>query len=218
MELGENNLSYKIKWLWKIVRHGSFLLGVRNRIAHVGIDFMPYYWLKEETKPILPPKIKDNGEDYSISYFGEDEIEIIQKRIKGIGHKNLLRNLEDGQMCVGIKKDKDIAAYMFIQTGNINFRGKTFQLRPNEAYLKDMYTFESYRGKNIAPYLRYNAYSLLREKGIDTKYSISEAFNRPTIRFKKKLNSEHLELYLSIKLFKRYQWTIKLRGLTDSNK
>lgn len=212
METGKNTLPDKINWAWKIVKHGGLLLGVRNRLAGVGLDFMPYYWVKEEVTPITPPKIKDNPEGYAVSYFGYSEIDIIQQRIRGIGHKNLKKNLENGQTCIGIKRYDDIVAYMFIQNNDLNFRGKSFELKSNEGYLKDMYTFESYRGKNMAPYLRYQGYCLLKEKGIDTKYSISEYFNKPTIRFKKKLNSIHLALYLSIKLFKRYQWTIKLRN------
>lgn len=212
METGKNSLSDKINWVWKIIKHGGLLLGVRNRLAGFGFDFMPYYWVKEEVAPITPPKIKDNPEDYVVSYFGYPEIDIIQQRILGIGHKNFKKNLESGQTCIGIKRHDDIVAYMFIQNKDLNFRGKSFELKPNEVYLKDMYTFESYRGKNMAPYLRYQSYCLLKEKGIDTKYSVSEYFNKPTIRFKKKLNSIHLALYLSIKLFKRYQWTIQLRN------
>lgn len=212
METGKNTFSYKISWFWKIVKHGSFFLGVRNRLASLGLDFMPYYLVLEEFTPIALPKIRGDQLDFMISYFGEQEMDIIQKSIKGIAHKNLKKNLEDGQTCIGMKNNTAIVAYMFIKTGDINFRGRTFQLKANEAYLKDMYTFESFRGKNIAPYLRFKSYELLKERGIDIKYSISEYFNRPTIKFKKKLNSKHLALYLSVILFRKSKWNFKLKS------
>ncbi len=217
MELGnKNGLSYRIKWLWQIIKHGAFLLGVRNRLARIGLDFMPYYWVIEEAEPITPPVLRDNNpKDYEMSYFGSEELNIVHSKISGIGHKNLHQNIKDGQICVGLKKNDDIVAYMFIQTESFTFRGKTFHLSSDEAYLKDMYTFEEYRGKNIAPYLRYKTYLILKEKGINRKYSISEYFNKPTIRFKKKLNSQHLALFLSIRLFNRFTWNIRLKDFSQ---
>ena len=215
METKENNITYRIKWFWRIVKHGLFLHGLRNRLARIGIDIMPYYWVQEETNPMVPPKIRDDSANqYSVSYFNEEDLEQIKTTIKGIEHKDLLKNLRDGQICVGIKKNLEIVAFMFIQQENVSFRGRNIPLKANEAYLKDMYTFEDFRGKNIAPYLRFQCYELLRERGIDTKYSISEYFNKSTFKFKKKLNSELLSLHLSIILFNKKRWNFKIKDFT----
>jgi hypothetical protein len=95
---------------------------------------------------------------------------------------------------------------MFIKCKPFTFIKHFFELKPTESYLNSIYTFEAYRGKNLAPYLRYHSYKLLEEKGITTYLSVSEYFNKSTIRFKKKLNSKPAKLYLSLVLFKR--WTM----------
>ncbi len=211
MELKNKNRFYKIFWMWNILRNGLFLHGLRNRLARIGLDFMPYYWVQEGVGEFEAPKIRGEALGYSISYFGEEELIQIKSSISGIAHKNLLKYLDEGQTCVGLKHDEHIAAYMFIKQKDYFFRGKTFNFKDNEAYMHSMYTFESYRGKNLAPYLRYHCYRLAKEQGVDTTYSISEYFNKSTIKFKNKLNSKHLYLYLSIVLFKRYNWNFTIR-------
>ncbi len=84
-------------------------------------------------------------------------------------------------------------------------------MKPTESYLHSMYTFEAYRGKNIAPYLRYHSYKLLEEKGITTYLSVSEYFNKSTIKFKKKLKPEPVRLYLSLVLFKKWTMNFTLK-------
>ena len=42
------------------------MLGIKNRLARIGLDFMPYYWVEEETTPcpeILP---RESPEAFSI--------------------------------------------------------------------------------------------------------------------------------------------------------
>lgn len=146
-----------------------------------------------------------------MSFLGEEELIQIKNSISGIAHKNLLKYFDEGQICVGLKHNNDIAAYMFIRQKDYYFRRRKFNLYDNEAYMHSIYTFESYRGKNLAPYLRYHCYKLAKEQAMDTTYSISEYFNRSTIKFKKKLNSKHLTLFLSIVLFKKYYWNFTLR-------
>jgi hypothetical protein len=74
-----------------------------------------------------------------------------------------------------------------------------------------MYTFEAYRGKNLAPYLRYHSYKLLEDQGIDKLYSISAYFNKSSLKFKQKLNAQHLQLLLHVGLFKRFHWNYTLK-------
>ncbi len=203
MELNNKTRFYRLHWLWNILRHGLFFHGLRNRMAILGFDFMPYYWMLEGAEPVEPPKIRGDASGYDISYFGESELTYAQNNIIGIGHKDLLKDLRNGKICIGLKCNDEIAAYMFIQRGNFVFRGRKFELKDNEAYMCDMYTFESYRGKNIAPYLRYHAYNLVKDLGIEKNYSISEYFNKSTIKFKSKLKAKPVKLFLSVILFKK---------------
>jgi hypothetical protein len=206
MEGGKGGFSYRIKWISNIIKHGLFWHGVRNNLAKIGLDFMPYYWVKEATSPITPPQIRGEDNGFEISTFGELEINHIKSTIIGIEQKDLLADLKNGEICIGLKNKGEIAAYMFIKRKPFTFRKRFFDLKSTESYLHSMYTFENYRGKNLAPYLRYHSYKVLEEKGVTDYLSVSEYFNKSTIKFKKKLNSKPVKLFLSLVLFKR--WTI----------
>jgi ribosomal protein S18 acetylase RimI-like enzyme len=84
----------------------------------------------------------------------------------------------------------------------LRYKATLINLKNNEAYLWNMYTKESYRGRNLAPYLRYKSYEMLKEMGRDVIYSISDSFNTPAIKFKEKLNAEEVKHILYVKLFK----------------
>jgi len=211
MELGKETKFYKIKWFWNIIKNGLFFHGVRNQMAKFGIDIMPYYWVQEATEHIKSIEIKGGSDNYKVSFFDEDDIKIIKNSIIGIDHKDLINDFRNGQLCVGIKHFEKIAAYMFIKRKDFSFRKKTFIIKENESYMHSMYTFEEYRGKRLAPFLRYKCYELMKEKGVDINYSVTEYFNKSTIKFKQKLNSKHLQLYVSIILFKKITWNLTLR-------
>lgn len=212
MEGDKRGLAYRIQWFFNIIKHGLFLHGVRNNLAKIGLDFMPYYWVKEATSPITPPKIRGEAIDLELSTFGESEINHIKNTIIGIEQKDLFADLKNGEICIGLKHNDQIAAYMFIKRKPFIFRKRQFNLEPNESYLHSIYTFEAYRGKNLAPYLRYQSYKYLEKENINSFYSVSEYFNKSTIKFKKKLNSKPVKLYLSLVLFKRWTFNFTLKS------
>ena len=215
MEGDKKGLSYRFKWISNIIKHGLFWHGVRNNLAKLGLDFMPYYWVKEATSIIItPPQIRGEDKDFKVSIFGKAEVNYVKSTIIGIEQKDLLANLKNGEICIGLKNKGQIAAYMFIKCKPFTFRKRFFDLKSNESYLHSMYTFEAYRGKNLAPYLRYHSYKLLEEKGVRTYYSVSEYFNKSTIKFKKKLNSKPVKLYLSLVIFKKYTLNFTLKSFS----
>lgn len=211
MEGDKKGLSYRLKWMSNILKHGLFWHGVRNNIARIGLDIMPYYWVKEATQPINPPQIRGENKNFEVSIFGEEEINYIKNTIIGIEEKDLLADLKNGEQCIGLKNDGTIAAYMFIKRKPFYFRKRLFDLSSDESYLHSMYTFETYRGKNLAPYLRYHSYKLLKDQGVTKYYSVSEYFNKSTIKFKEKLNSEPIKLYLSMRFFKKWILNLTLK-------
>lgn len=200
------------KKLQNVIRHGLFLLFLRNQLARIGLDIKPYYWVQEEVEKCKKPIIKGDSSEFILKYFGPEEIKIIGNRPPGTGEKELLKLLDKGNLCIGLIHNSEICAYTFIEFNDFIFHHKTFKLEDNEAYLFGMWTSHLYRGKNLAAYLRYQNYKLLQKQGIDIKYSITEYFNKSSIKFKRKLNSRHLQLYLSIKLFKKYYWNFLLKN------
>lgn len=200
-----------LKRFLNIFKNGLLLFGIRNRLALLGIDIRPYYWVQEETKKCTEPIIKGNSNEYSFRYLNSDEVTLIAGNVPRILRNELIRGFNNGQTCLGLIHKNNIAAFMLIELNEVVFNKRTFKLKDNEAYLLNMWTFHSYRGKNLAPYLRYQSYQMLKEQGRVIKYSITEYFNKSSIKFKKKLNSKHHKLYLSIVLFKKYYWNFTLK-------
>jgi hypothetical protein len=123
--------------------------------------------------------------------------------------------MENGQQCIGLRHiDGKIAVYMMIETKAYNYKQRSITLNDNEAYLLGMYTFEDFRGMNLAPYLRYKSYKLLQEEGRDRLYSITAYFNQSSLRFKKKLGARHLNLKMYIGLFNKLEWNFVIKKYT----
>lgn len=211
MEVIKKPKTSRIKRFWNIVRHGLFLYGVTNRLEHIGINIYPYYWVQEGISGYDPPEIKGNKSEYSIKYLNLEEVTQIIGSVPGFNKQEILDDFNKGQLCVGLMHLKECAAFMFIELNDFIIKKRTFKLADNEAYLLNMWTFDAYRGMNLAPYLRYQCYLLLNDIGRDTTFSNSAYFNKSSIKFKKKLDAKHLKLYMYLGLFKKYHWNFLLK-------
>ena len=132
--------------------------------------------------------------------------------MKGISDEELTALLEAGAKCIAIKDKREIVAFMWISFDVVSIYSIDMKLKNDEAYLWSMYTVESHRGKNLAPYLRYKSYEILKDLGRVRLYSVSVFFNSPAVRFKEKLNAKKLKLILFIKIFNRFQWRFTLKS------
>lgn len=223
MEKGKGRF-YRLKWFWNILQNGLFWFGLRNRLANIGLDFDPYYWELEGLGMADPPEIKGDPNHFNLEYLSLEDIRELSENIYGLNRELLLSGMENGQKCIGLRHaGGNIAAYMMIETGAYNYKKRCITLKPNEAYLLGMYTFEDFRGMNLAPYLRYKSYKLLKDEGRDRLYSITAYFNKSSLKFKRKLGARHLSLHLYIGLFnrlernfviKRYRETLQNRNDT----
>jgi hypothetical protein len=205
---------YNVKLIWQLIKHGLILQGIRYAFAKIGLDIMPYYWVKEEAILSKKPLIRADSQDFNFISLNSEDIKLILDKSDSINEKKILQSLENGQECVGLKFGNQIAAYMFIELNDFIFKNRAFKIKKNEAYLLNMFTFESFRGKNLAPYLRYCCYRYLENRNITVKYSVSNYFNKSAIKFKKKLNSKHLKLFVNIELFKKFRWHFLLKRYT----
>lgn len=204
MAVSQKKNGSRFKQLRDKFRHGLLLHGIKNKLADLGITIDPFYWVQEGLGELAEPKIKGDASGYSVSYFGPEEIKVIDQDRKSGEYESILQDLQRGQLCIGLKHNGQPVAQMLVHLKDLEFGRKTIPLAKNEAYLINMYTIKSYRGKGLAPFLRYHSYQLLKERGIDTWFSVSEAFNKATIRFKQKLNSKHLQLWVHINLFGKF--------------
>jgi hypothetical protein len=124
----------------------------------------------------------------------------------------LVKRLSEGCLCIGIKHYDEIAAYMWCNLRECDSLVMKFNLKADEAYLKDARTFSSYKGKSLAPYLRTELYKHLRQMGRTKFISLTSYFNTSAQRFKKKLNAKPQKLYVWFKFFMKYEWAIPLKN------
>ena len=204
--------SSKLQLVQKKWKHGMLLHAFKNKLKDIGLNINPFYYVQEGLGDLQEPKIKGNPSEYTVSYFGPEEIKIINEDRNNGPLEEMLRNLEEGQLCIGLKHKGRPVAQMLAKPGLIQFGNKHIHLESHEIFLSNMYTIKAYRGKRLAPFLRYHSFLFLREQGFTQWYSISEAFNKATIRFKQKLNSEHKALWLELGFFNRKSWFLKLRN------
>ncbi|MEO0570938.1 MAG: hypothetical protein AAF039_04480 [Bacteroidota bacterium] len=202
MDSKESSRFYKFKLLFIRIRHGLFLFTLRNVTSRFGLDLSPYYWVQEDFNTYKAPSIVDNKETYKLSILSEVDL----KSLIGVSLSPY-----EGTTIIGLKHNDQIAALHCVEHRDFVFKGKETKLKNNEVYLLNMYTFQNYRGKNLAPYLRHMTYQLLKEEGVDTFYSISDYFNTSTHKFKRKLGAKPVRLYLAIVLFKKYHKTFLLK-------
>ncbi len=86
-----------------------------------------------------------------------------------------------------------------------------FPLKNDEAYLFRARTMNAYRGKNLAPFLRYELYKKFAEMGYNQFYSITEYFNAPAAKFKKKLNAQNIKLCFYLGLFHKRLFNVTIK-------
>lgn len=187
------------------IRYGLTLQGIRNLLFKIGIEFSPYYLFQEGINVTEIPEIKGMDTDYSCELLKPEDMKTIGAiNYAGFSEEKLLALLKNGELCLGIKHNNEIAAFMWVNFTELKYKSTSIQLKGDEAYLWFMYTRESYRGKNLAPYLRYKSYEMLKEMGRDKLYSVSDYFNSPAVAFKKKLNAKKLKLILFVQFFNKF--------------
>ncbi|WP_149302989.1 hypothetical protein [Pareuzebyella sediminis] len=183
---------------------------MRNFLTRFGLDIAPYYWFKEEKNNGEPPKIKEGLENYTIALIPPSEVSVMDG-VMGLSTSFLIKNMERGQVCIGLRVADRIATLLFIDPNDFTFKHRNFHIEDGSGYLLNLYTFEDYRGNNLAAYLRYNCYDVLKHLNITTIYSITSYFNRSSIRVNEKINAKKLKLYLHIGLFKKWHWNFLLK-------
>jgi len=194
------------------LKYGLILQALFSKLDRIGIDISLFYLFREGSVPAVIPDLKNDTGEYIFEILDSTEMHVVASVTDGFTIETLLDILRSGDKCVGLKHHDEIAAFMWISFKEFTMKSKIIRLNPNEAYLWHMFTMESHRGKNLAPFLRYKSYELLKEMGYTVLYSISDYFNSPAVRFKMKLNARVLKLVLFIDLFKKVHWSFTLRS------
>jgi hypothetical protein len=201
-------LSYKI-------RYKSLVRLFHDVLMKLGIKISFFYLVEEALRNDNPEFELNKFPGYTVEYLGEDDLRLIGSlKERPYPIEKFLQKLKNGCKCLGVKKDNNLVAFTWFDINNCIYEGYPFALKENEAYLFDAYTLIEYRGKKIAPFIRYQCYKELNRLGKTTFYSISEVLNKQSINFKKKLDAKFILLGLYIRLFNKIKLSIPLRNLT----
>ncbi|MHC4843946.1 MAG: GNAT family N-acetyltransferase [Planctomycetota bacterium] len=153
-------------------------------------------------------------DQYEVNFLGYEDMKEIETLSRGdwSSEERLLGRFNDGEKCFGAKYQGKIAAFTWSNFESCHDKRYKFPLRDDEAYLWDAFTIPSFRGKGIAPYLRFKFYEELQKLGRNTFYSITLCSNKSALRFKKKLNAKPLILAIHVRLLKKWSWSWKIKN------
>ena len=195
------------------IKYNSLLRILHDGLLKVGIQISFFYLVEERLYKEIPKFELDQFPGYHLVFLEENDItELCSIPERTISKEKLLRLMKKGCTCLCLKKENDLVAFTWVNPDECTYGTYKLSLKENEAYLFDSYTLIKYRGNNLAPFIRYQCYKELNKKGKNILYSISEAVNKQSINFKKKLGARFVLLGLRISLFKKlnYSRTLKI--------
>ena len=178
------------------------------------IQVIPYYIYDEFYSDQNILKVPFEKEDSEISILTHEDMYRLGNHLESdVTAEESIAWLDAGRICLAFKYKGEIAAYSWCDLNFLNYKGRTVALKPNEAYLFNARTYKSFRGKNIAPYVRNELFKLLKQRGINRFLSITLWSNTASIRFKQKLGGRPTQLFLYVGLFRKFHLHFRLRNM-----
>ena len=206
---------YKLHLIRHRIKHGLILHSFFNLLLRVGISINPY-WIDEEGLHLCEePEIRDDPALYNTGPVDKKVVLELYQNLRW-NTEELMDRLQSDYQAVGLFRQDALAAFMLMRYHSFTYRGNRIDLSKDEAYLENMYTYEDYRGRSLAPYLRYQGYKKLADEGKIRCYSITQYFNKSSQKFKAKLNARHSEFWLHIGLFGKYKRNFLLKKYPSS--
>jgi hypothetical protein len=179
-----------------------FLLSVSHLLEIMGLKIVPFYITRESLNDKVELNLEPKIKPITYGFLTPSEVKDLYSDEE---LKNVVKEadtwLGSGCLCFALKHNQEYAAYMWCNLRECNSDFSPFPLKPGEAYLFRARTMSAYRGRNLAPFLRYELYKKLIEKGYTTFYSITEYLNAPSVSFKRKLKAQHIKLCFYVGLF-----------------
>lgn len=186
------------------LRHGLVLQSLLNLVARVGVEITPYY-LVEESLDWLPAGLPAaEVPDLVMRRLAVADVPALAAMPDGgLTEAEARERLERGVWGLGAWSGGELVAFVWAHLEQLDFAPCRRPLAPDEAYLCGARTRRSYRGRNLSPALRCELYRRLAAEGRTRLLSVSYAFNRPAVRFKRKLGARFSRLYLCTSLWGR---------------
>ncbi len=192
-------------------KYKKVLLNVTYVLGKVGITISPYYFYLEEADNRINIKLSPALDSTVSGFLSPADLEKVYHHPETQGYAALEKVFKDDKhFCFALKQGDEVMSFTWCDMDKIRWV-KSIDLKPDEAYMFNAYTYKKYRGMNIAPYLRFYLYKYLKELGRTKIYSYTEYFNTPAVNYKKKLKAKPLKLGLYIRLFSKIKWDLTLK-------
>jgi hypothetical protein len=196
------------------LRHRTALMWLTDRLMALGFTVKLSYWVREQVAQTLPAGMQeDDFRDFTFVELTYDDMQKVAADAEGDLSLEYLQGTISlpGVKCYALRHGSQIACMTSFNFVECASKFLPRRMKENEVYCFDMFTMKPYRGRNLAPYLRYKAMQAVEALGKDTFYSISDYLNPPAIRFKKKMHAEFLELHLYVALFNFFKTSRRLK-------
>jgi hypothetical protein len=201
-----------LKYILQKIRYNPYPRVILDGLNKLGINLMPFYVFSEHLFNKTIDNLEVGFNEYDGGFLGPEDMKNISKiPFRNISEECLLKRLKDGKLCFGMKYEDKLAAFTWCDLKRCNFKGYSLALEEDEAYLFDTYTFPPFRGRELAPYIRYQMYKEMSKLGKHRFFSISEYFNTPSIKFKEKLGAKKIEMRLLIDVLNRWHFIFRLK-------
>ena len=201
-----------IKLIQERIRERMVLVSISHLLERVGVKVVPYYVTRESLCDKVDLNLEPKLKTLVCGFLSPSEV----RQLFSLPEiSNLAAEADNWQksgcLCFALKHNNEISAYMWCNLHQSNSDLSDLPLKVNEAYLFRARTMNAYRGKNLAPFLRYELYKNLNEMGYTTFYSITEYFNAPAVSFKKKLKAQNIKVCFYLGLFHKRLLNITLK-------
>ncbi len=198
------------------IRYDHPLGVILDILDKAGIKIVPYCLFLEKLTVSGLPHVEAGFDDYSTTFLDSGDMKVVAEiPARNTSEEQLMQRLKEGKMCFGVKKDGQLVAFTWVDLHECHYKGYRFLLKEDEAYLFDVHTLMSFRGKGIAPYMRYELYKELAGLSRKTLYSISNRLHTSSVKFKMKLNAKAIDWGIHIELFKKSHFSTKAKGYRD---
>lgn len=179
-----------------------FLLDVLGKL---GVYIQPFVVIQEGLKAGMDEEFADRFTNFQFRYLDKEDMTRIASLVeRRVSLEQLISHLDQGRRCLACLEGDDLVAFSWFNLDTGPHPAYRYRIGEDEAYLFDAFTLPNYRGRGIAPYVRYRLYLELEKLGYTRLYSVSETYNKPAIRLKMKLRAKIVQRGVRVYLFKRW--------------
>ena len=204
----------RIKRYRTSLANGLLFHKLLEMLERAGLLIEPYYFYEEQMSFHTPIPVNLRGEEYDFCEATlEDVDELAAINLNRDTRAEILNEFREGRRCYALRLDGRIIASSWCDLNEIHFPSCRRILDEDEAYIYRTEVLYSYRGRDVASHLRTMIYTLLASGGRKFLYSYTDFFNRPAVRFKKKIGARVLFFGLSVRMrgLGRKNWIFRER-------